>query len=292
MFAFHVIERGSSHILTNKPCQDYALSHYTKDFAIGIVADGHGSDKYFRSEKGSKYAAEVTMKILHEFLAYSKNMTLLPDGDWQKQIAASIISRWSDRIEHDKNDNPFTNEELDLLKDADRQRVESDSWQFVYGTTLIAVVRTRKCFFGLHIGDGKCVAIDVNGNPLQPIPWDDDCFLNQTTSLCDSDAINRFRFVHMTENLPVAAFVASDGVDDSYPTEERLNAFYTTMWQMIQENTENAVANLQAFLPKMSEQGSHDDISISGIINQSKKGTKYGLFGNTIKRIITKISKS
>ena len=245
------------------------MSHYTPKYAIGIVADGHGNDKYFRSEKGAKFAVEETMTIFQEFLASTKNMTHLPDGDWQKQIAASIISRWSDRIEQDKTDNPFTNEELNLLKDADRQRVESDSWQFVYGTTLIAVVRTRKCFFGLHIGDGKCVAIDVNGNPLQPIPWDDDCFLNQTTSLCDSDAINRFRFVHMTENLPVAAFVASDGVDDTYGTDERLYGFYCTLWKMFMDNHGTAVRELQLFLPQMSEKGSKDDISIAGVIIKS-----------------------
>jgi len=282
MFAFHVIEKGSSHILTNKPCQDYALSHYTKEYAIGIVADGHGSDRYFRSDKGSKFAAEVTMIILQEFLASTKNMTRLPNGDWQKQIAASIISRWNDKIEQDKNGNTFTEDELGLLKDADKARAESDAWQFVYGTTLIAVVRTRECFFGLHIGDGKCVAIDADGNPSQPIPWDDDCFLNQTTSLCDSDAINRFRFVYMTENLPVAAFVASDGVDDTYTSDERLHEFYLTMWRMLQENAETAINEIQSFLPKMSEQGSHDDISIAGVLFDKGKESHNGRFSKFI----------
>ena len=111
MYSFHVIERGSSHILTNKPCQDYAASQYTQDYAIGVVADGHGSDRYFRSERGSKFAVEVTMTILQEFLSSTKNMTRLPNGDWQKQIAASIISRWNDRIENDKTTDPFTDVE-------------------------------------------------------------------------------------------------------------------------------------------------------------------------------------
>lgn len=270
MYSFHVIERGSSHILTGKPCQDYAASQYTKDYAIGVVADGHGSDRYFRSERGSKFAVEVTMTILQEFLSSTKNMTRLPNGDWQKQIAASIISRWNDRIENDKNTDPFTDEELQSLKDSERQQIEDGKWQSAYGTTLIAIVRTKACFLGLHIGDGKCVAIDSNGNPSQPIPWDDKCFLNQTTSLCDSDAVNLFRFVYQTKNLPIAAFVASDGVDDTYPTDERLYEFYRTVWNMFQDNPKSAKEDLQSFLPKMSEQGSHDDISIAGIIYPSK----------------------
>ncbi len=270
MYSFHVIERGSSHILTNKLCQDYAASQYTQDYAIGVVADGHGSDRYFRSERGSKFAVEVTMTILQEFLSSTKNMTRLPNGDWQKQIAASIISRWNDRIENDKTTDPFTDEELQSLKDSERQQIEDGKWQSVYGTTLIAIVRTKACFLGLHIGDGKCVAVDNNGLPSQPIPWDDKCFLNQTTSLCDSDAVNLFRFVYQTKNLPIAAFVASDGVDDTYHTDERLYEFYRTVWKMFQDNPKSAKEDLQSFLPKMSEQGSHDDISIAGIIYPSK----------------------
>lgn len=266
MYAFHVIERGYSHILTDKPCQDYAASQYTQDYAIGVVADGHGSDRYFRSERGSKFAVEVTMTILQEFLSSTKNMTRLPNGDWQKQIAASIISRWNDRIENDKTTDPFTDVELQSLKDSERQQIEDGKWQSAYGTTLIAIVRTKACFLGLHIGDGKCVAIDSNGNPSQPIPWDNRCFLNQTTSLCDSNALYLFRFVYQTENLPVVAFIASDGVDDTYPTDERLYEFYRTVWKMFQDNLKSAKEDLQSFLPKMSEQGSHDDISIAGII--------------------------
>ena len=292
MYAFHVIERGSGHIRDNKPCQDYATSCCTDDYAIAIIADGHGSERYFRSDSGSRLAAVIAKLILRDFLIATKNMTHLPQGDWQKQVAASIISNWNDLIEQDKTNNPFTEEELSRLSDAERQQVEADMWQFAYGTTLLAIVRTKKCFFGLHIGDGKCVAIDAEGNCSQPIPWDDDCFLNQTTSLCDSDAINRFRFVYMTDNLPVAAFVASDGLDDTYTSDERLYEFYSTLFKMLRDNRDTAIADLQAFLPGMSEQGSHDDISIAGIVNTTTKENNHGQFSNIIKRLITKISRS
>lgn len=271
MYSFHVVERGSSHVLIDKPCQDFAMSLSSPSYAIGIVADGHGSDKYFRSERGSKFAVEVTMEILKEFLSSTNNMTCLPNGDWQKQIAASIISHWNDRIENDKTNEPFTDEELQALTDSDRQHIEEGNWQSAYGTTLIAIVRTKKCFLGLHIGDGKCVTIDSNGNPSQPIPWDDRCFLNQTTSLCDNDAINLFRFVYLTDNLPVAAFVASDGVDDTYSTDERLYDLYVTIWKMFLSDSKAALKNVQSFLPNMSEQGSHDDISIAGILSPPQK---------------------
>ncbi len=266
MFAFHAITRGSSHILTDKPCQDCVASHYTKDYAIGIVADGHGSDRYFRSERGARFAVEITTTTLQELLSSTKNMKQLPKGDWQKQIATSIISRWNDRIEQDRAEEAFTDEELGRLTDADRQEIEAGRWQLAYGTTLIAAVLTRECLFGLQIGDGKCVAVDAAGQMQQPIPWDERCFLNRTTSLCDNDAISLFRFVYTKKDLPMAVFIASDGVDDTYTTDERLYAFYQTLWKMLRDNPDKAVADLQDFLPRMTEQGSHDDISIAGVL--------------------------
>lgn len=266
MRAFHVLERGTSHILAGKPCQDNAISIETERYAIAVVADGHGSDCYFRSERGSRFAVEIALRLLQEFMAQTDDMHVLPENDWQKQLASSIISQWNEAIEQDKFQEEFTETEMNLLNDSQIQRVLEGKWQFAYGTTLLAVVRTNLAFLGIHIGDGKCVCFDEDGAPSQPIPWDDDCFQNRTTSLCDSDALSRFRFIYLTENLPAAMFVASDGVDDTYATDERLYMFYKALYKTFQENPATAVQDLQAFLPQMSAKGSKDDISIAGII--------------------------
>lgn len=266
MRAFHVSEIGASHILVGKPCQDYAASIETENYAIAVVADGHGSDCYFRSDRGSRLAVATALQMLQEFLSQTDNMRTLPKNDWQHQLAASIISRWVEAIEKDKSAEEFTEAELSLLKEHQMQRVAEGKWQFVYGTTLIAIVRTEKVFFGMHIGDGKCVCFDSKGKPSQPIPWDDDCFQNRTTSLCDGNALTRFRFVYQTKKLPVEMFIASDGVDDTYATDERLYTFYEALRKTFRSNPETAVKDLQEFLPQMSAKGSKDDISIAGII--------------------------
>lgn len=226
MYAFNDSIIGSSHIEVGKPCQDASISRYTKAYAIGVVADGHGGQSYIRSDVGSQKACEVTMSVLREFLHATSCLRHVPSGAWQQQIAGSIISRWQDAISMHKNNNPFSKDELGFLSDKDKMRYEQGQWQFMYGTTLIAIIRTRTAFLGIQIGDGKCVTIDSNNQCLQPIPWDEDCFLNHTTSLCDSNAINKFRFVFQTDNLPIAAFIGTDGVDDSLGTDERLEDFY------------------------------------------------------------------
>ena len=271
MYAFHYTTIGSSHIATGKPCQDASISFYTKSYAIGIVADGHGGSSYVRSDVGAQKACEVSMRVLRELLHKTSDLRNVPSGEWQKQIASSIISQWQDAISEHRDNHPLSEEEWALLSDRAKNRYEQGLWQFLYGTTLIAIVRTRTAFFGIQIGDGKCVSFTRDCICSQPIPWDDDCFLNHTTSLCDDNAISRFRFVFQTDKLPVMVFIGTDGVDDSFGSDERLEEFYLKIWNLMQTNKGEAVRMMCDFLPELSAKGSHDDISIAGIYYDKKK---------------------
>ncbi|WP_338137388.1 protein phosphatase 2C domain-containing protein [Phocaeicola vulgatus] len=43
---------GESHRLCNKPCQDYAYADSSEGLSMAIVSDGHGGERYFRSDIG------------------------------------------------------------------------------------------------------------------------------------------------------------------------------------------------------------------------------------------------
>lgn len=60
----------------------------------------------------------------------------------------------------------------------------------IYGCTLMAYVRTNKYWFAFHLGDGKMISFDEEAQWKEPVLWDDRCFLNKTTSICDADARN------------------------------------------------------------------------------------------------------
>lgn len=127
-------------------------------------------------------------------------------------------------------------------------------------------------WFGIHIGDGKCVAVNPEGKFVQPIPWDEKCFLNATTSICDSDALNRFRSF-FSEKLPVAVFVGSDGIDDCFSTEEQLNNLYkTVLYSFASSDFDSAVTDLSDYLPRLSAKGSGDDVSIAAVLDLDKIG--------------------
>lgn len=280
--AFHVREIGASHIKEGKPCQDFALSSSGNEYAVSIVCDGHGGSKYFRSDRGSRFAAEQTMKAIHEFMKnrFSKNQQgeklvdkLLAQPDkFMNQLAANIIYRWRECLAADIARDPFSETETAILTPKELTAFQSeDGWITAYGTTLIAAVRAKNFWFGLHIGDGKCIALSENGEYSQPIPWDEKCFLNQTTSLCNSQALSRFRYYFDNENLPVAIFLGSDGVDDTFGTDEGLYNFYKTILQLFAEKgIEKGKVELQNYLPTLSAKGSQDDISIAGIVTKIK----------------------
>ena len=165
---------------------------------------------------------------------------------------------------------PFSEEELSKVSDKYKKRYMSGQRQEkAYGTTLIAVCQTRNYWFGMQIGDGKCVCISQDGSMYEPIPWDEDCQANITTSICDSEAIEEFRYCFMKE-CPVATLMGTDGIDDSYADAEEMYVLYRSILAIFAEHgRETGESEIQAFLPGLSRKGSGDDVSIAGIVSAS-----------------------
>lgn len=272
LFAFHSCHQGASHKRIGKIGQDYAFSRCKlRDFyAIALVSDGHGSSAYFRSDRGSKYAVKVAKESISRFMHSLKGEKELSEENL-RQLEKNIIYHWRKKIEKDYVQNPFSEEEVAQMSEKGRIHYEEDPDKFfvkAYGATLVAVVVYPGHFwFGLHIGDGKCVAQYADGHFDQPIPWDDKCFLNVTTSLCDERPLENFRHCFHTDNFPTAIFVGSDGVDDCFANDKDLYGFYREVIQTFRDKPyKKARKEVDEFLPVMSERGSGDDISVSGII--------------------------
>lgn len=241
---------------------------------MAIVSDGHGSNDYFRSDRGSKFAVRTAKKAINRFMYVMKDIDLssLHPEELMRQLEMNILYNWRKAVRWNYQRYPFTEAEKAQMSDKGRACYEANPDTYfvkAYGATLIAVVVYPEHFwFGLHIGDGKCVARDTDGHFYQPIPWDDKCFLNVTTSLCDKKPMENFRHCFYTDHFPSAIFVGSDGVDDCFANDTDLYDFYQEVFQTFQEKgLKEARAEINDFLPKMSEKGSGDDISVSGIIN-------------------------
>ncbi|MDR2793718.1 MAG: protein phosphatase 2C domain-containing protein, partial [Treponema sp.] len=165
--------------------------------------------------------------------------------------------------------------ELENVSEKYRRRYEKGAnLHHAYGTTLIAAAVTETHWFGIHIGDGRLTALYKDGSFDQPVPWDDRCFLNQTTSICDDDAAERARVYvsfHKDKAPPAAVFLCSDGIDDNYPVEkneEHLYKLYRTIaLTFAEDGFESTCKQLEDLVYNFATKGKGDDTSIALIID-------------------------
>lgn len=262
--------QGYNHIKANKVCQDASGECHFEDVSIIAVADGHGSDNYIRTDRGSKFAVSAALTAIKAFVqeARENQLPVIPDSETELiQVSKNILARWYAQVENDVVCEPFQSEELEKVSEKYKQRYISGQYNAkAYGTTLITVCMTGAGWFGIHIGDGKCVELLKNGTLCEPIPWDEACEQNITTSICDSDAIEEFRYV-IQRDSPAAVFIGSDGIDDSYPSGMELHELYRNIFIVFAEHGADVGSKeVRDYLPKITRQGSGDDVSIAGII--------------------------
>lgn len=270
-YSFARTSIGFSHISSKKPCQDYSATFENDIASVIVISDGHGSNNFIRSDRGSKFACDVAVDAVIGFLQ-SLNLDNLENeflrDDIVTQLCKYILLRWNSLVDEDATSNPFTEEDVEKVADKYKQRyLNGEAVEHAYGCTLILVIVTRDFCLAIRNGDGQCVAIDREGRFTTPIPWNDNCEFNVTTSLCDSEAIDNFRYYYSTD-LPAAIFIGSDGVDDSYTSVEELyNLYRNICLHALNNGTETVAEQVEQLLPEITRRGSTDDVSIAGLIN-------------------------
>ncbi len=293
---------GESHIASGKPCQDRSL-HWCDDksgVSIVIVCDGHGGDRYFRSDIGAELLCKVTKEALLSFastiqkrnkklknpLFKGRPFTQVPtvresqetlprqsaEDEAINQLLSSIVAQWREKIDIHASETPLSEWELSnvdsnyLIDFEQRRNIEKN-----YGSTLIAYLQTNDYWLAIHLGDGKCIMFDSNDECLEPVLWDEKCFLNRTTSICDPAPIDEFRYSFRGDgDFPAAIFIGSDGIDDSYGDGERLHGFYLNVLRLLaSEGGDSVHKSLEESLPVISRRGSRDDMSIAFVYDEN-----------------------
>lgn len=268
----------------------------SESYAIAVVSDGHGGERYFRSDVGSKIAVEVAHRCLVEFaegiptsLFAEMPNTPIGIGDTYhreiKQLVEAIVVGWRNAVMEHATANHLNEAEQLIANPSD-----DHEWEKTYGCTLIATLLTPQYWMALQIGDGKCVAINQDGEPFEPIPWDDRCFLNRTTSICDTTAASEFRYcIGGKESFPLAVFMGSDGIDDSFGEEDNLYNFYVQLARgFAKDGYDATIADLTVTLPVLSKRGSQDDMSVAGWYDERLGNMITQLSDWQVQRLVTK----
>jgi serine/threonine protein phosphatase PrpC len=286
--SFAVTVPGGSHIKHGKGCEDASFCKEDNSVCIAVVADGHGDDNCFRSSTGSKLAVSCAANGIQEFLKiheqtfkkrFFSGKPVVTHNEFEKTLKETLlkytIASWHKNIADNYETNPFTPEELEKADDKHRKRYEAkQDINKAYGTTLIASAITPYYWFGVHIGDGRLTALYPDGSFDQPVPWDDKCYLNVTTSICDEDAYTQARcYISLNSEKPppLAVFLCSDGLDDNYPVEENKKHLYklyrTIALTFAEDGFESTFKQLKDLAEQYATKGKGDDTSIAGFID-------------------------
>lgn len=278
---------GASHKLSGKPNQDrilfYSKSENDSQFPIIMaIADGHGGEKYFRSDKGAELAVTTAIEVCKgleqipwDVIKERKNISLL---------CREIVLKWLEKVNTDLQINPISENEWNpqnSKRDLIVKRPEAfttNAASSAYGTTLLITAIYPSGILYIQIGDGDILVFDHKGDLEKPIPDDDRLIGNETTSLCQPEAWLDFRTQSITidekTQFPALVLMSSDGYKNSYTEERIFDNIGLDMLKLICEcprgievGIDYIDQNLVSWLNKTSEKGSGDDISVGIICN-------------------------
>ncbi|WP_375460411.1 PP2C family serine/threonine-protein phosphatase [uncultured Enterovirga sp.] len=244
--------RGSSHARSDMPNQD-AVGHAREGaWTFLAVADGHGSSRHYRSDRGATFAVETVLTLLGDL---ARRSTPGEIGRALPTLAQDLVAGWRERVEADIRLSPL------------RERPGFES-HVVYGATCLAAAIGPDAALFIQIGDGDVLAAPADGEVDRAIPLDPHLIGPGTYSLCQPDAIDR---VHLRLfapphpwSRPDFVMVSTDGLSKSYPEDAQFLAVVRHVRASLRTTQLPALLRqLEPWLAEVSGRGSRDDATIA-----------------------------
>ncbi|HEV3220125.1 MAG TPA: PP2C family serine/threonine-protein phosphatase [Candidatus Acidoferrales bacterium] len=263
--------RGASHLKSGLPNQD-ALEFWLPESGAGppailAIADGHGSAQHFRSADGARFAVESANALLLGFSTlHGSDRTLSELQAAASELPLQVLESWKAKIVEHLAVNPFRDEEFERLgeKEAEARAEISQNPLVAYGATLLSVLVTASYALCMQIGDGDILFVDDSGATTRPVPPDPRLIANQTTSLCQPEAVRDFR-LHIEAPLvraPALVLVSTDGYANSFRSDADFLQIGADFLAMARARGLDGVAErLPGILREASEKGSGDDVT-------------------------------
>ncbi len=267
---------GASHLRAGIPNQDailYVRQSSARLPLIVSISDGHGSNKCFRSNRGSRFAVRIGADLLDE-LINGRHAALPPaeiESKVRESLPAEFIKRWRAAVEADLKREPFRTEEFARMVEKDgegaRRLVEANSL-LAYGATSLSFLLTPTYALYLQLGDGEMVTVSEQGEIGFPLPEDTRLLANETTSLCLDKAADDFRFAvhpHDAGDLPALILMTTDGYYNSFSTTAGFHQVGSDLIQMLREadGFDTVNRSIKGWLEEATAAGSGDDCTLA-----------------------------
>ena len=265
---------GASHLRAGIPNQDAILQVRESGRGLPVVvsvSDGHGSDKCFRSDRGSRYAVKEATRLVAEFLDESRGALnhAGPEGTAREHLPREFVRRWREAAEADLKARPFTKEELETVEKKDGPqalRLIARNPLLAYGATSLTVAVTDSFALYLQLGDGEILNVSEAGEVVRALPEDERLFANETTSLCTPDAEKNFRvrILPLAGEPPALILLSTDGYVNSFSDSAGFFKVGSDLLDMLRADGFDPVnSSLKGWLEEATRSGSGDDCTLA-----------------------------
>jgi serine/threonine protein phosphatase PrpC len=266
--------QGASHKRGGQGNQDAVLLKNPSgadDMLLLAVADGHGSARSFRSERGSAMAAECALRELRRFIhRLGPGVPLsLVRNQAKTRWPKVLIAAWKSAVRADLAMRPFTQLEFaafpeppPVLKPGQDLPINA---YLAYGATLIAVAITRRYILYSQLGDGDILTVRGDGAVSRPLPRRHEFMANQTVSLCSHHALDEFqiRVDPLRGNVPALIMLSTDGYANCFGDDEGFFKVAADFFSYLRSEGAGLVREkLEEWLRQSSHDGSGDDITV------------------------------
>jgi serine/threonine protein phosphatase PrpC len=265
---------GASHLRAGIPNQDAILQVRESGRELPLVvsiSDGHGSDKCFRSDRGSRFAVKKAAQLVGEFLDESRDTLdhMGLESRAKEYLPREFVRRWREAAESDLKARPFTAEELKTLEGKDGPRglkLVEENPLLAYGATSLTVAVTESFALYLQLGDGEIINVSGTGEVTRVLPEDERLFANETTSLCTPDAEKNFRVRLQTPagEPPALILLSTDGYVNSFSDSAGFFKVGSDLIDMLRADGFDPInASLKGWLEEATRTGSGDDCTVA-----------------------------
>ncbi|MCM1133356.1 MAG: protein phosphatase 2C domain-containing protein [Ruminococcus flavefaciens] len=273
--------KGASHEIKGIVCQDSSAYYAGEDYAVAVVADGHGSKKHFRSNVGSRLAVESTLATVRRFFANPEEFKSQFPSNYKmitRNIQRQVISDWNFAVTAHYTDNPVTAEEKSDFTPEEFAKIPVESY---YGTTLVAVIACDEFTFGFQIGDGSLIGVFEDGSTEMLIDYEESNPANITASICNANAASMFGSFYIGDRKALALYVSTDGLYTSFGSDNDFLNYHTIITSQLSE-ADNFEASVIKNLKVRSNYGTQDDISLAFVYNRELISSRQGILNTAI----------
>ncbi len=249
---------GSRHQLRDEPSQDSCKWGSSPYGVVIAVADGHGSASNFNSMYGSEFAS---LRAVGRLLCFAATMQGEPLEHIRRyaheELGRDIVRAWVRNVrQHAK-------------KDKRANELPPAKLLSAYGTTLLAVLATKRYLLYFQLGDGDILRVAANGSVSRPISKHN-LIGDETYSLCMRNAwlhasiyLEPLDVLPEPDTQPELIVLATDGYANSFNSDDDFLRVGPDILRLIQRDGWEAVkSSLAAWLKETTQMGSGDDITV------------------------------